>query len=121
MLLVALAAVIAGCGAYLLGAWPGLRASVDPALPCSVGAKRPSNLLIVGVDDKTLSALQLRWPFTRSLDARAVDVLHADRARTIVYDIQFTQSTAPKEDLASMQRSPAWTASFLPRPKSVRA
>jgi HD-GYP domain-containing protein (c-di-GMP phosphodiesterase class II)/CHASE2 domain-containing sensor protein len=100
MLLVALVAVIAGSTAYLLGAWPGLESeSVDLRFSL-VSAKRPHDILIVAVDNKTLNALQSRWPFPRSVDARAVDELHADHARTIVFDVQFTEPTAPKEDLA---------------------
>jgi HD-GYP domain-containing protein (c-di-GMP phosphodiesterase class II) len=100
MMLVALVAVVAGVAAYLIGAWPGIEhASVDLRFGLRP-ATRPANLLIVAIDSKTLGELKLRWPFPRSLDARAVDVLHADRARTIVYDVQFTQPTAPREDLA---------------------
>jgi CHASE2 domain-containing sensor protein len=100
LLAVALIATLASGVAYLLGAWPGLEsASVDLRFSLRA-AKRPNNLLVVAVDDKTLNTLHLRWPFPRSLHARAVDVLHADHARTIVYDVQFTQPTASKDDLA---------------------
>jgi len=100
MLSVAGLAALAGCAAYLFGAWPGLEsASVD--LRFSLRApSRPSDVVVVAVDDKTLNTLQLRWPFPRSVDARAVEALHADHARAIVYDVQFTQPTAPREDLA---------------------
>ncbi len=100
MLVVALVAVIAGSATYLLGAWPSLEnASVDLRFGLRP-AQRPSNLVVVAVDATTLNALKLRWPFPRSLDARAVEVLHADHARAIAYDVQFTQPTAPREDLA---------------------
>jgi HD-GYP domain-containing protein (c-di-GMP phosphodiesterase class II) len=100
MLLVALVAVVAGAAAYVLGAWPSVEhASVDLRFGLRP-ATRPANLLIVAIDSKTLGELKRRWPFPRSLDARAVEALHADHARTIVYDVQFTQPTAPREDLA---------------------
>ena len=100
MVLVGLVAVIAGSAAYLLGAWPSLEnASVDLRFSLRP-AKRPSDVMLVAVDDTTLNALQQRWPFPRSLDAHAVEVLHADHARTIVYDVQFTQPTVEREDLA---------------------
>jgi CHASE2 domain-containing sensor protein len=100
MLLVAVVAVLAGSAAYLLDAFPGLESSSVGARFSLRGAQRPSDLLVVGVDDKTLSALRRRWPFPRSLDAKAVNVLHKDGARTIVYDVQFTQPTVPAEDNA---------------------
>jgi HD-GYP domain-containing protein (c-di-GMP phosphodiesterase class II) len=100
LLLVALVAAIAGGAAQLTGAWSTLEnASVDWRFSLR-SVERPHNLLVVAIDNKTLNALQLRWPFPRSLDAKAIDVLHADRARTIVYDVQFTQPTTPRQDLA---------------------
>ena len=99
MLLVALLAALAGSAAYLLGAWPGLEGSSVGVRYSVRGSQRPSQLLVVGIDDKTLSTLRRRWPFPRSLDAKAVDVLHKDGARTIVYDVQFSQPTGEAEDL----------------------
>jgi len=62
LLAVALIATLATGVAYLLGAWPGLEsASVDLRFSLRA-AKRPNNLLIVAVDDKTLNTLRLRWP-----------------------------------------------------------
>ncbi len=95
---VAILAAAAGVLGFLTGAGTrienttvNLRFSLRPAV-------RPDNLLIVAVDERTLNALQLRWPFPRSLDARAVEILHADHAGTIAYDVQFTQPTAEAED-----------------------
>jgi CHASE2 domain-containing sensor protein len=50
------------------------------------------------VDDVTFSDLGRQWPFPRSLHARAIDRLRAAGARTIVYDVQFTEATTPRED-----------------------
>ncbi len=98
--LVAGVAVVGAGGAYLLGAGAGLEnESVDLRFSLRPASK-PRDILVVGVDDKTLNALKMRWPFPRSLDGRALDVLHADHARTIVYDVQFTQPTSPSEDMA---------------------
>jgi response regulator RpfG family c-di-GMP phosphodiesterase len=55
---------------------------------------------VVGIDDVTFGQLNRRWPFPRSLHARAIDRLHAAGAREIVYDVQFTEPTAPDQDLA---------------------
>lgn len=100
--LVAVAALAASACvvAYLSGAWTGLEnASVSTRFALR-GVSRPHELLIVGIDDETLNSLHMRWPFPRGVDARAVEILHAEGAHTIVYDVQFTQPTVPAEDLA---------------------
>ena len=65
---------------------------------------RPSHpaggLAVVAIDDATFSQLDRRWPFPRSLHAAMVRRLHAAGARAIVYDIQFSEPTTPREDLA---------------------
>jgi CHASE2 domain-containing sensor protein len=96
----ALIATAFGLSMYLTGSWASVEnASVD--LRFSVRGSTPAhNLLIVAVDSKTLNEIPHRWPFPRALDARAVDILHADGAKTIVYDVQFTQPTDEKDDLA---------------------
>jgi HD-GYP domain-containing protein (c-di-GMP phosphodiesterase class II) len=64
------------------------------------GTEPVSGLLVVGIDAKTFGDLQTRWPFRRSLHGRMVRRLHGAGAREIVYDIQFTEPTRPREDLA---------------------
>ncbi len=98
--IVAAVSVACGAGAYLLSAAGtleneciGLRFSLRPTT-------RPTGIVVVGIDNRTLDTLHMRWPFPRSVDARALDVLHADRAHTIVYDVQFTQPTTPSQDMA---------------------
>jgi CHASE2 domain-containing sensor protein len=94
---VALAGVLA---AQLAGAFHRAEdASVDLRFELR-GASRPSDLLVVAIDDVTFSDLARQWPFPRSLHARAIDRLRADGARRIVYDVQFTEPTTPREDLA---------------------
>jgi CHASE2 domain-containing sensor protein len=109
VLAVALVALLGAGAAYILNAWPSLEDSTVNLRFSLRHAQPAPQLLIVGIDDKTLNTLRRRWPFPRSLDARALDVLHADRAATIVYDVQFTQPTTPAEDLAlfrSIARAP---------------
>ena len=60
----------------------------------------PPDLVVVGIDDVTFGELRQRWPFRRSLHARAVDQLRREDAKVIAYDIQFTEPTAPREDNA---------------------
>jgi len=55
---------------------------------------------VVAIDDASFARLRRRWPFPRSLHAAMVDRLRAAGARTIVYDIQFSEPTTPREDLA---------------------
>ena len=62
---------------------------------------RPSpNLLVIAIDDKTFADLSLRWPFPRHWHARAIDRLRRAGPRLIVYDVQFTEPTAVREDNA---------------------
>jgi CHASE2 domain-containing sensor protein len=107
--IVALVAVAVGVIAFLAGAWPGLEDQTVNLRFALRGASRPSDVVVVGIDDKSLSQLRTRWPFPRSLDARAIDRLRGDRARAIVYDVQFTQPTSTTQDLAlydSVARTP---------------
>jgi CHASE2 domain-containing sensor protein len=98
--IVALVAIAVGAIGFLAGAWPGLEDQTIDLRFALRGASRPRDVMVVGIDDKSLSQLRTRWPFPRSLDARAIDRLHADGARAVVYDVQFTQPTAPAQDLA---------------------
>jgi signal transduction histidine kinase/CheY-like chemotaxis protein len=82
------------------GVWTGLeKGSIDLRF-----ALRPTfkanDVVVVGVDDQTFDRLGLQWPFPRRLDGEAVDRLRAYGARTIVYDVQFTEPTDPRDDLA---------------------
>jgi adenylate cyclase len=60
----------------------------------------PEDVVVVGIDDETFSDLGEAWPFKRSRHAQLINRLAADGARTIVYDVQFTEPTTPKEDNA---------------------
>ncbi len=102
-LAVAVASVIAvavGIAAHALDAWPRLENdSVDMRFDLRKPA-RPAGVVVVAIDDKTFSDLGLQWPFPRSLHAEVIGRLHADGARTIAYDVQFTEPTSPAQDLA---------------------
>jgi adenylate cyclase len=60
--------------------------------------KPPSELVLVDIDTQTLTDLRETWPFRRRHHARVIDRLHADGARVIAYDIQFTEPTEDVED-----------------------
>jgi signal transduction histidine kinase/CheY-like chemotaxis protein len=98
-------ALLVGLTTTLAGVWTGLEnGSIDVRFALR-GAARPGDVVVVGIDDATLNHLTvngypLQWPFPRRLDARAIDRLRADGARVIVDDVQFTEPTDPRDDLA---------------------
>ncbi|MFL6038039.1 MAG: CHASE2 domain-containing protein [Gaiellaceae bacterium] len=63
---------------------------------------KPTNITVVAIDEPTFTKLDQQWPFKRSVHARLIDVLRQAGAREIVYDVQFTEPTTPKEDGALM-------------------
>ena len=64
------------------------------------GAQVDQKVAVVAIDDVTFSDLERQWPFPRSLHGRAIDALRKAGARRIVYDVQFTEPTSEREDLA---------------------
>ena len=64
------------------------------------GEQPVDGITLVAIDDASISHMGVQWPFRRSLHARAVDRLRRAGARVIVYDVQFTEQTRPREDLA---------------------
>jgi adenylate cyclase len=93
------AAIVAA--AYLAGLARTIEASsVDLRFELRGGRGAPSQVAVVGIDDKTLGALRVRWPFPRSYHARVIDRLHAAGAKVIAFDVQFTEPTVVREDNA---------------------
>jgi HD-GYP domain-containing protein (c-di-GMP phosphodiesterase class II) len=96
----ALAAIGAGVGAYATDAWPRLE---NETLDMRFGLRKPArahDVVVVAIDEETFSELGLQWPFPRSLHGALIRRLHADGAKAIAYDIQFTEPTEQREDLA---------------------
>jgi CHASE2 domain-containing sensor protein len=97
------AGILAGLlatAAYLSGALDALEnASVDKRFEVR-GVQPPSDVAVVAIDDVTFSELKRQWPFPRSLHGKAIDILHKAGARQIVFDLQFTEPTRPREDFA---------------------
>jgi CHASE2 domain-containing sensor protein len=93
------AAAAAGA-ADLIGLLPGLEQESIVQRFERRDTRPAPNLLVVGIDDKTFSDLDLQWPFPRHWHARAIDRLRRDGARVIVYDVQFTEETKIREDNA---------------------
>ena len=98
--LIALLAFAAGAGLGGAGVLDGLERPTLEARFDLRGASTPDDVAVVGVDSATLTGLGLQWPFPRSLHGRVIRRLHAAGAREIVYDVQFTEATKPREDLA---------------------
>jgi adenylate cyclase len=63
----------------------------------------PSDIVVVAIDDVTFNELHRQWPFPRSLHAKLIDRLRRSGAKTIVYDVQFTEPTKPVEDNALIE------------------
>src|SRR5215212_5878619 len=97
---VALAACAVGLAARQSGALEPLEREALKARFDVRGPEPVKGLLVVGIDDLTFDDLQKQWPFKRSLHAKVVRNLHAAGARLIVYDVQFTEETKLREDLA---------------------
>jgi response regulator RpfG family c-di-GMP phosphodiesterase len=94
-----LAAGLAG-GAHATGVLDTVESSSVDARFAARGAQTTDELAVIAVDDVTFSQLGVHWPFPRRLHARAVDALRHAGVRDIVYDVQFTEATQPKQDLA---------------------
>src|SRR4051794_12230509 len=60
---------------------------------------KPKDVVIVRIDDKSFSDLNLQWPFPRGAHAAVINRLHRDKAKVIVFDVQFTEpSNDPDQD-----------------------
>jgi CHASE2 domain-containing sensor protein len=64
------------------------------------GDRAVRDFAVVAIDDATFGQLHEQWPLPRSLHARVIDRLRRAGARQIVYDVQFTEPSRPREDLA---------------------
>ena len=74
--------------------------SVDARFSIRGAQDQPDDLVVVEIDDVTLSELQEQWPFPRSLHGRVIDRLRRAGARAIVCDLQFTEPSTQREDNA---------------------
>jgi adenylate cyclase len=103
MLLLGLGVGLTALGvlAYGTDALRGLELDTVDARFAVRGTERPPpELVLVEIDDVTFSDLNLQWPFPRSVHAKVVDRIAQDRPRLIAYDVQFSEPSDSKEDLA---------------------
>jgi adenylate cyclase len=75
-------------------------AAVDARFDIRGEQGAPREVAVVQIDDKTFDALEEQWPFRRSLHGQVLDRLTRAGARTVVFDIQFTEPTTEEEDNA---------------------
>lgn len=75
------------------------RDTVDARFSLRAEQPPPSDVVLVGIDNDSLGVLP-RYPFSRRLDARVLENLHAAGARLVVYDISFDRPTTEGADLA---------------------
>ena len=98
-----LAAVI-GLAAGLAALGTGVLAAIEEDTVDLRFTTRPAqvagDLAVVAVDDVTFSELQERWPLPRSRYAQALRSLERAGVREVVIDVQFTEPTEEREDLA---------------------
>jgi HD-GYP domain-containing protein (c-di-GMP phosphodiesterase class II) len=97
---VALLAFAVGALVQTTGALDGLERETLSKRFEQRGAERPDDVVVVAIDAKTFDVLRQQWPFPRSLHGEAIRRVHAAGAREIVYDVQFTEPSTPREDLS---------------------
>src|SRR5665213_1195578 len=100
LLVVGLLATAAGLAIHAGGLLNWIeRDSVDARFSLRGEQHPPSGVVVVGIDNDSLGVLP-RFPFSRRLDARVLENLHAAGARLVVYDISFDRPTTPAADEA---------------------
>ena len=100
VLIAAVLAMGGGAVSDALNAWPRLENdTIDMRFRVRGADRTPRGVVLVAIDDRTFSDLKRQWPFPRRDDARVISQLHADGARAIAYDVQFTEPTDPIDDM----------------------
>lgn len=89
-------------GAYWAGVFDRVElATVDARFSIRGDREAPADFVLVQIDDVTFDDLDTRWvDFRRSWYGEVIDRLVTDGARTIAYDVQFTEQTTVEEDNA---------------------
>jgi adenylate cyclase len=78
--------------------------TVDTRFAIRGGQPAPKDIVLVSIDDNTFNDLgKVRFPFPRRLHAQVIDRLHADGAKVIGYDVQFTEQTDQADDNALIE------------------
>ena len=83
--------------------------SVDARFDVRGKQKPPADVVMVGLDAKSLAQLNAPAPIPRHYHAEVIDRLRQAGAKVIAYDFQFTNQTKPDDDgalLDSLARTP---------------
>lgn len=56
------------------------------------------DVVVVDLDEDTLGRLQIQWPYPRWIHARVIRALLRAGARTVVYDVQFSERSDRRDD-----------------------
>lgn len=95
-----LAAAIVGLATFSAGTFERQELNtVDARFDIRGARGAPAEVAVVAIDDDTLAKVG-RFPFRRSLHAKAIEELTRAGARVIAYDVQFSERTADAEDRA---------------------
>ena len=74
--------------------------SVDARFAIRGAEAPPPDIVLVQVDEKTLSAVGQRWPFPRARQAKLIDRIAAAKPSAIAIDLQYTERTTEYNDNA---------------------
>jgi CHASE2 domain-containing sensor protein len=100
MLAVALLGLLAGYGAWHTGIGRNVELQTIDARFGVRGTQKPwPGVVIVGIDSNSKAQFGV-FPFARAIDAKVIDRLREDGARTIAFDLVFTGPTDQTDDLA---------------------
>ena len=102
LLATALVSVVAGLLMYALDTLAGRDlASIDTRFSIRGEQPPPEDLVFVKIDDETFNELRTQFPLPRIAHANVIRNVAADGAKTIAYDVQFTEpGPDPKQDNA---------------------
>jgi serine/threonine-protein kinase len=101
LLAVAVLAALAAGAMKQAGVGRGLELeTVDARFRIRGPVAPPADIVLVWVDERTLSDLKLRWPFPRAQQAELIDRLTAAGPRAIAIDLQYTERTTDDDDNA---------------------
>jgi adenylate cyclase len=108
LILLACVGVIAAALTLTLRATDGLHAleldTIDARFVLRGTQEPPRDIVIVALDDRTLTELDLSpSAIPRTLHARVLERLRRDRPRLIAYDMQFIGRRGPREDRQLLQ------------------
>src|SRR5690348_10307873 len=89
--LVAIAATGLALGGYAARALRSLDLNTVNARFSVRGAEQaPSNIVVVAVDDASISTINKQWPFPRGIQAKVLNRIGAGHPKAVAFDIVFS-------------------------------